>query len=151
MYIDTFLSDICLGLNTVYIHTFIQPHSYNTFIHCHSLRPLSISSYLVCSVGKHLPVVPRRESNSSLPYSKPTRYKLSHAAPSFKARKIKSLFYVHVQMVFNCLAWLVQEKKKYNFLLAPLKTLTNSKNCFKRCIKFLFQLCFPIVGQFSPA
>ncbi len=34
------------------IHTFIQPHSYNTFIHCHSLRPLSISSSLVCSVGK---------------------------------------------------------------------------------------------------
>jgi hypothetical protein len=32
------------------IHTFIQSHSYNTFIHRHSLRPLSISSLLVCSV-----------------------------------------------------------------------------------------------------
>jgi hypothetical protein len=32
-------------------------------------------------VGKHLPVVPSRESNSGLPYSKPTRYQLSHAAP----------------------------------------------------------------------
>ncbi len=35
------------------IHTFIQSHShsYNTFIHRHLLRPLSISSSLVCSVG----------------------------------------------------------------------------------------------------
>ena len=64
-----------------YIHSFIQSHSCNTFIHRHLLRPLSISSSLVCSVGKHLPVVPRRESTSGLPYSKPTRYQLSHAAP----------------------------------------------------------------------
>ncbi len=32
--------------------------------------------------GKNLPVVPSRESNSGLPYSKPTRYQLSHAAPA---------------------------------------------------------------------
>jgi hypothetical protein len=31
-------------------------------------------------LGKNLPVVPSRESNSGLPYSKPTRYQLSHAA-----------------------------------------------------------------------
>ncbi len=61
-----------------YIHSFIQSHSFNTFIHRHSRRPLSISSSLVCSVGKHLPVVPRQESNSSLPYSKPT-YTVSNA------------------------------------------------------------------------
>ncbi len=36
------------------IHSFIQSHSYNTIIHRHLLRPLSISSSLVCSVGKHL-------------------------------------------------------------------------------------------------
>ncbi len=35
-----------------YIHTFIQSHSYNTFIRRHSLRPLSISSSLVSSVGE---------------------------------------------------------------------------------------------------
>ncbi len=34
-----------------YIHSFIQSHSYNTFIHRHSLRPLSISPLLVRSVG----------------------------------------------------------------------------------------------------
>ncbi len=34
------------------IHTFIQSHSYKTFIRRHSLRPLSISSSLVCSVGE---------------------------------------------------------------------------------------------------
>jgi hypothetical protein len=34
------------------IHTFIQSHSFNTFIRRYSLRPLSISSSLVCSVGE---------------------------------------------------------------------------------------------------
>jgi hypothetical protein len=31
--------------------------------------------------GKNLPVMPSRESNLGLTYSKPTRYQLSHAAP----------------------------------------------------------------------
>jgi hypothetical protein len=35
-----------------YMHILIQSHLYNTFIHRHSLRPLSISSSLVCSVGE---------------------------------------------------------------------------------------------------
>jgi hypothetical protein len=35
-----------------YIHTFIQSHSFKTIIRRHSLRPLSISSSLVCSVGE---------------------------------------------------------------------------------------------------
>jgi hypothetical protein len=35
-----------------YIHSFIQSHSYNTFIHHHSLGPLSISSSLESSVGR---------------------------------------------------------------------------------------------------
>ncbi len=35
------------GMDNIYnIHTFIQSHSYNTFIHRHSLGPLSISSSL---------------------------------------------------------------------------------------------------------
>jgi hypothetical protein len=41
----------CLFFIFYKIHTFIQSHSYNTFIHRHLLRPLSISSSLVCSVG----------------------------------------------------------------------------------------------------
>jgi hypothetical protein len=40
----------CLFFIFYNIHTFIQ--SYNTFIHPHSLRPLSISSWHLCSVGK---------------------------------------------------------------------------------------------------
>ncbi len=54
-----------------YMHS--ESHSYNdtmiSYIH-HSPRPLSISSLHLCSVGKNLPVVPSRESNSGLPYSK---------------------------------------------------------------------------------
>jgi hypothetical protein len=34
--------------------------------------------------------VPRRESNSGLPYSKPTRYQLSHAAPYEPRRTIRA-------------------------------------------------------------
>jgi hypothetical protein len=63
------------------IHPFIQSHLYNTFIRRHSLGPLSISSSL--ESGKTLPVVLSRELNSGLPYSKPTRYQLSRAAPFF--------------------------------------------------------------------
>jgi hypothetical protein len=44
-----------------------------------------------------------------------------------KAYKIKSVQYVHAQMVFRFLACLVQEKINIQFLLASLKTLTNSK------------------------
>jgi hypothetical protein len=40
----------------VYFHifyiTFIHSFNHNTFIRLHSLKPLSISSSLVCSVGK---------------------------------------------------------------------------------------------------
>jgi hypothetical protein len=34
------------------------------------------------------------------------------------------------------------------FLLASLKTLTNSKNCSKSRIKFMFRLSFPLIGQY---
>ncbi len=67
-----------------YIHSFIQSHSYIPFIPLYLLRSLSISSPLVCSVGKHLPVVPSRALNSGLPYSKLTRYQLCHAAPKLQ-------------------------------------------------------------------
>ncbi len=40
------------------------------------------SLHLLIACRKSLPVVPSRESNSGLPYSKPTYYQLSHAAPS---------------------------------------------------------------------
>jgi hypothetical protein len=43
----------------------------------------SLHFFIACLLsGDDLPVVPSRESNSGLPYSKPTRYQLSHAAPS---------------------------------------------------------------------
>jgi hypothetical protein len=40
-------------------------------------------------------------------------------------------------MVFKCVACLVLEK-----------TLTNSKSCSERRIKFLFRLSFALIGQF---
>jgi hypothetical protein len=42
----------------------------------------SLHLLIACKLsGKNLPVVASRESISGLPYSEPTRYRLSHAAP----------------------------------------------------------------------
>ncbi len=61
----------------MYIHTitFIQ------YIHPSPFVEAPLHFFIASMLsGKHLPVVPSRESNSGLPYSKPTRYQLSHAA-----------------------------------------------------------------------
>ncbi len=71
-----------------YIHTFIQSHSYNTFIHRHSLEPLSISSSLESSVGRpSLWCRAENQTRACLTGSQHAtnwatpHHKLSHAAP----------------------------------------------------------------------
>jgi hypothetical protein len=60
------------------IHTFIQ----SQYIHPSSFAEASLHFLIACVLsGENFPVVPSRESNSGLPYSKPTRCQLSHAAP----------------------------------------------------------------------
>jgi hypothetical protein len=62
----------------LYIHKFIQ----SQFIHPSPFAEASLHFFIACMLsGEDLPVVPSRESNSGLPYSKPTRCQLSHAAP----------------------------------------------------------------------
>jgi hypothetical protein len=62
-----------------YFMTYI--HSFN-HIHPSSFAEVSLHIFIAGKLsGKNLPVVPSRESISGLPYSKPTRYQLSHAAP----------------------------------------------------------------------
>jgi hypothetical protein len=62
----------------LYIHTFIQ----SQIIHTSPFAKASLHFFIACMLsGEDLPVVPSRESNSGLPYSKPTRCQLSHAAP----------------------------------------------------------------------
>jgi hypothetical protein len=53
----------------------------NSFIHIHTIH-IYTQPFAGKLSGKNLPVVPSRESNSGLPYSKPMRYQLIHAAPS---------------------------------------------------------------------
>ena len=66
--------------NLQYRHTFNPIHTIHLSVAVR--RGLSPSPHrFVSSVGKTVPVVPSRESNSGLPYSKPTRYQLSNAAP----------------------------------------------------------------------
>jgi hypothetical protein len=57
-----------------------------------------------------------------------------------KADKIELVLSVQAQMVFKFLACLVQEKINMKFLLASLKTLTDSETCSESRIKFLFRL-----------
>jgi hypothetical protein len=62
----------------LYMHTFIQLQ----FIHPSPVAEASLHFFIACMLsGEDLPVVPSQESNSGLPYSKPTRSQLSHAAP----------------------------------------------------------------------
>jgi hypothetical protein len=76
------LADPGSGALLTWYHTFIQSHSYNTFIRRHS-PGASLHLLITCKLsGKNLPVVPIRESNSGLPYSKPARF---HAAPLLTA------------------------------------------------------------------
>jgi hypothetical protein len=73
--------------NLQYRHTFNPIHTIHLSVAVR--RGLSPSPHrFVSSVGKTVPVVPSRESNSGLPYSKPTRYQLSNAAPSEQRRTI---------------------------------------------------------------
>ncbi len=68
----------CLFSYFFNIHTFIQ----SQYIHPLPFAEASLHFFIACMLsGDNLPVVPSRESNSGLPYSKPTRCKLSHAAP----------------------------------------------------------------------
>jgi hypothetical protein len=53
-------------------------------------------------------------------------------------------------MIIIVLAFLVEEKNKYKFLLASLKSLITSKNCSESHIKFVFQLSFTLIGRFPP-
>jgi hypothetical protein len=45
---------------------------------------------------------------------------------------MKTVLFVHAQMVFKCLACLLQEKYNNKFFLASLKTLTDSENCSEK-------------------
>ena len=65
-------------------HTYIHIHSiiFVQYIYPSAFAEASLHFLIACMLsGEDLPVVPSRESNSGLPYSKPTRCQLSHAAP----------------------------------------------------------------------
>jgi hypothetical protein len=53
-----------------------------------------------------------------------------------------------MQMVLKIFACIVLKKINMKFLLASLKTLTNSKKCSESRIKFLFWPYFALTGQF---
>jgi hypothetical protein len=66
-------------------HYFFNIYSSNTIVHSFVLHrlPCPSSSIFIASPQEKPPRGCRasRESNSSMPYSKPTHYELSHAAP----------------------------------------------------------------------
>ncbi len=116
----------CLYFIFYNLHTFIESHSCNTFIHRHLLRPLSISLSFVRSVGNtSLWCRPSRESKLRLPNSKPTRYQLSYAAPYwatphhssihiFNYLSFKDRFATVVSFVQQLsLGWLIATAREY--------------------------------------
>ncbi len=59
-----------------YIHTYIHSITFIQYIYPSPFAGASLHLLIAWKLsGKTLPVVPSRESNSGLPYSKPTRYK----------------------------------------------------------------------------
>jgi hypothetical protein len=67
------------------IHTFIQ----SQYIHPSPFAEASFHILIACVLsGENFPVGPSLESNSGLPYSKPTRCQLSHAAPYEPLRRL---------------------------------------------------------------
>ncbi len=70
------------------IHTFIQ----SQYIPPSPFAEAFLHILIACVLsGEIFPVVPRRESNSGLPYSKPTRCQLGHAAPFISDRYCKNI------------------------------------------------------------
>jgi hypothetical protein len=69
------------------IHKFIR----SQYIHPSPFAEASLHILIAYVLsGENFPVVPSRESNSGLPYCKPTRCQLSHAAPSEPRRTMLS-------------------------------------------------------------
>jgi hypothetical protein len=62
-----------------------------------------------------------------------------------KAYKIKPVLSVHAQMVFKYLVYLLEEKSNIKFLLASLKTLTDSKDCSESRIRMFPLPCLSLV------
>jgi hypothetical protein len=84
-------------------------HSFNHIHHIHTIHlsvairwGLSPSPHRSKLSGKNLPVVPSRESNSGLPYSKPTLYQLSHAAPPLFWTQIKKKLFLIILVEKVC-------------------------------------------------
>ncbi len=77
----------CLFIFHIFI-TFIHSITFIKYIDPSPFAGVSLHLFIARKLsGKYLPVVPRRESNSCLPYSKPTCYQLSYAAPWTEPRR----------------------------------------------------------------
>ncbi len=83
LYIWYFMFGGMMSLFLFNFHIFYNIHTYIHTIHSSFAIRWGLSPFLhrwFAQLGNLL-VVPGRESNSGLPYSKPTRYQLSQAAP----------------------------------------------------------------------
>ncbi len=69
-----------LFLNFIFLYK-IDTFVHHSFINILAEAPISVSSQLSAQWAE-LHGMPSRNTNSGLPYSKPARYQLSHAAPS---------------------------------------------------------------------
>jgi hypothetical protein len=128
------------------IHTFIQ----SQYIHPSPFAEASLHFLIACMLsGDNLPVVPSRESNSGLPYIKPTRCQLSRPAPlcSVCVQFVFSLCSVCVQFVFSLFSFRVQFVfSSFSVCVQFVFSLCSVRvqfvfSSFSACVQFVFSLC----------
>ncbi len=82
LHLKVWWHDVTLFVYFSYFITYIHSITFIQYIYPSPFAEASLHFFIACLLsGEYLPVVPSRESNSGLPYSKPTRYQLSNAAP----------------------------------------------------------------------
>ncbi len=111
--------------------------------------------------GKNLPVVASRESNSGLPYSKPTYYQLSYSAPwlSYAAPLVKLIAKIPVGglLVFRIvgLHWLAPVGVDCDANLSSLLSKLGLENIYDEFVKGTvsrdFRLLIFFTNQFPPS
>jgi hypothetical protein len=113
-FIKVWWQDATLFVYFSYFITYIHSITFIHYIYPSPFAEASLHFLIACKLsGKNLPVVPSRESNSGLPYSKPTCYQLSHAA-FIRACLIKKMNEKDHLLVLNLHLFLTIFFKIYN-------------------------------------
>ncbi len=100
--------------------------------------------------GKTLPVVPSRESNTGLPYSKPTPYQLSHAAPWLPT--LVKIFLPTVKKIPAARGTILPQEVSLKMLGKKVLNNVKSSNIWRTCqgnLVYVNHVCWKILPLFG--